>query len=203
LYLLVFLTILYLVFVGIGFAWNSANGNPGQWFSPFKFIAGATFPGRCTEFLAGMWLAQYLKNGATWLQKWKYKTAFGFAGILLTTYAIGLFEPDIFHHGSDHPIGFLIQNLVLPIFTVLTLAGLIFENNFVQRFFGNKWLVLLGNASFAFYLVHISYVNLKIKSWILLPDRNFVLLWLVSIAFYLLFEKPLYDWGRKKLKGIK
>jgi peptidoglycan/LPS O-acetylase OafA/YrhL len=60
-------------------------------------------------------------------------------------------------------------------------------------------MVLLGNASFAFYLIHISYVNLKIKSWVFFSDRNFILLWLVAIALYYGFEKPLYDWYRRKI----
>jgi peptidoglycan/LPS O-acetylase OafA/YrhL len=58
----------------------------------------------------------------------------------------------------------------------------------------------LGNASFAFYLIHISYVNIKVKQWFLLPDRNFVVLWLIAIVLYLVFEKPVYNGYRKWLK---
>lgn len=59
---------------------------------------------------------------------------------------------------------------------------------------------LLGKASFAFYLIHISYVNIRIRHWVLLPDRNFVLLWVVSILLYLLFEKPVNQMLRKMIQ---
>ena len=86
--------------------------------------------------------------------------------------------------------------------TVLALAGLMYERTWLQRFLGSRALVLLGNASFAFYLVHISYVNLKLKNYFLLPDRNFVALWAVSIVLYLCFEKPVYDFCRRRLKKV-
>ena len=60
---------------------------------------------------------------------------------------------------------------------------------------------LLGNASFAFYLIHIGYVNQRIKPHLILFDRNYLLLWLLAIALYWLFEKPahrfLQQWIRK------
>jgi peptidoglycan/LPS O-acetylase OafA/YrhL len=64
-------------------------------------------------------------------------------------------------------------------------------------------LVLLGNASFAFYLVHISYVNLKIKDWYTFPDRNFILLWIISIILYQYVESPIYHFCRKQLNVNK
>jgi peptidoglycan/LPS O-acetylase OafA/YrhL len=61
--------------------------------------------------------------------------------------------------------------------------------------------MLLGNASFGFYLIHISYVNIRVR-WIWLgPDRNFVLLWAISILLYLFFEKPVYSAIKKLIKG--
>ena len=62
---------------------------------------------------------------------------------------------------------------------------------------------LLGKASFAFYLIHISYVNIRIRQWTLLPDRNFALLWVVSILLYLLFEKPVNQVLRKWIRARK
>jgi peptidoglycan/LPS O-acetylase OafA/YrhL len=79
---------------------------------------------------------------------------------------------------------------VLPIFIVFALAGLNTEKTLLQQFFSSKIMLLLGNASFAFYLVNISYVHIRLR-WIWLrPDRNFVLLWLIAIVLYLFFEKP-------------
>jgi peptidoglycan/LPS O-acetylase OafA/YrhL len=89
---------------------------------------------------------------------------------------------------------------LIPLFTVVWLYGLAKEQTIMSRLFSTRLFVLLGNASFAFYLVHISYVNLRIKQWKLFPDRNFVLLWLISIALYLLFEKPINEWVRKRVR---
>jgi peptidoglycan/LPS O-acetylase OafA/YrhL len=89
---------------------------------------------------------------------------------------------------------------LLPFFISLSIVGLIFEKTAFQRFLSTKTLILLGNASYAFYLIHISYVNIRIREIWLGPDRNFIILWLVSIVLYLFFEKPIYQWIRKKVK---
>jgi peptidoglycan/LPS O-acetylase OafA/YrhL len=107
----------------------------------------------------------------------------------------------MFHHGTDHPIGLILHTFVLPVFIILALAGLISETTYLQRFFASRVMVLLGNASFAFYLIHISYVNIRLRRVYLMPDRNFVLLWLISIALYLLFEKPIYSAIRKRFSS--
>lgn len=192
---------LFLAAWGIGAAWHHLNGNPRQFLYPVNFLVHSTFFGRSSEFLAGMFLAAAWKSGRfTLLQRVPYKTGIGFTGIFVTCYVIGLFQQTIYHHGTDTLPGLLLMLFVLPIFTLLTFAGLMTERTWMQRFFASRVMVLLGNASFAFYLVHISYVNLKIRSWVLLPDRNFVLLWIVSIGLYLCFEKPVYQLCRRLLK---
>jgi peptidoglycan/LPS O-acetylase OafA/YrhL len=151
-----------------------------------------------------MVFAKTLRDDPTGLlTKWRYKTLIGFAGIFITAYCIGLFQSGIYEDGINHPVGMLLHKIALPFFVVLSLAGLIDETTWLQRFFSSRILVLLGNASFAFYLVHISYVSIKLRSIVLLPDRNFILLWLISILLYLLFEKPVYERCRKWLKPAR
>jgi len=201
LYVILFLGALFLCTWGTGMYWYKLNGNPGRFFYPLKFVTGSTFPGRAAEFLAGMLLAQYVRSEQNgFIKRFRYKTLVGFTGILLTAYIMGLFQPDRYHHGYDNTVGLLIHHFILPVFVVITLAGLMEENTLLRRVLASRTLVLLGNASFAFYLVHISYVNIRIREQFLLPDRNFVVLWLVSILLYLLFEKPIYDRCRKWLK---
>jgi peptidoglycan/LPS O-acetylase OafA/YrhL len=127
-----------------------------------------------------------------------YATLLGTLGFVLTLYAIGLFQQSRVDHGTQHWQGQLLFFIVLPVFILLLFQGLMTERTYGQRFLSSKVMVLLGNASFAFYLVHISYVNLKFKTWLFFSDRNFVLLWLVAIALYYGFEKPIYDWYRSK-----
>ncbi len=199
--LLFALAVLFFATWGFGFYWHKVNGNVQEFFYPVKFIATSIFTGRSLEFAAGMLLAYALKNNKTkWLDKIRNKTLFGFLGTFVTMYLIGLFQPTIFDHGYDTVWGMILSKLILPAIVVICLYGLIKEKNRVTTFFASKPLVLLGNASFAFYLVHVSYVNLKIKNWVLFPDRNFLLLWVVAIILYIGFEKPLYDFCRKKLK---
>jgi len=185
-----------------GYIWHNINGNPRQFFYPLQFISTSIFPGRCIEFLAGMVLASAIHNKRTeWLEKMRFKTIAGFAGIVVVMYAITLFQSNIYDDGSNHPAGILLYKIALPFFVMLSLAGLIYERTWLQRFFSSRPLLLLGNASFAFYLVHISYVSIKIREHFLLPDRNFVVLWLLSILLYLVFEKPIYNLCRKWLKS--
>jgi len=203
LYLIVLLAILFFATWGIGVYWHHINGNPERWLYPLHFVLTGTFPGRCVEFVAGMLLADHMHNNKTRLiENFRYKTIIGFAGIGLITWCIGLFQANTFKHGSDETGGMILQLLVLPFFVAMALAGLIYEKTWIQKFFRSKVLVLLGNASFAFYLIHISYVNIKLKAWFLLPDRNFVVLWLIAIALYLLFEKPVYNTYRKWIKQL-
>jgi len=184
-----------------GESWHRINGNPGYFLYPFKFILTGTFPGRCTEFLAGMLLAAALRSKKTkFIEKIPCKTGIGFAGIFITAYCIGLFQVTPYDDGINHVGGLLLHKFALPFFVILALAGLMYEQSWLQRFFGSRLLVLLGNASFAFYLIHISYVNLKMRQFFLLPDNNFTALWILSILLYLGFEKPIYSLCRKWLK---
>ena len=201
LYLLGFLALLFAGTWLVGYYWHQINGNPGRWLYPLNFVIHGTFAGRCLEFVAGMLLANYIRNNKTeFIQKFRFKTLIGFAGIFITTYCIGLFQPNTFTHGSDQVGGMILQLLVLPVFVAIALAGLIYEQSWLQKFFSSRVLVLLGNASFAFYLIHISYVNIKVKQWFLLPDRNFIVLWLIAIVLYLVIEKPVYNGYRKWIK---
>lgn len=201
---IIFLMILFFLFWGIGECWYLINENKQHYFYPFDFMIHSTFFGRCPEFMAGVALAGLVHQDYTdRLKTWLYKTWIGFTGLMMSIFAIGFFEPDIFHHGNDTAVGAVLQYTLVPFFAVVWMYGLITEQTWMSKFFSSRLMVLLGNASFAFYLVHISYVNLRIKEWQFFPDRNFFLLWLVSILLYVAFEKPVNDGCRKLLKQKK
>jgi peptidoglycan/LPS O-acetylase OafA/YrhL len=189
-FLLAFLGLIFC----IGYGWHAVNGNPDRFFYPWFFILNTTFAGRFPEFLCGMLLAHFIVSEKRFLlQALKYKTLIGGLLTLLTMLILGWLEPNVYKHGTDIPIGLAIRNLVLPLAIILLLYGLIAETTWLQRFLSVRVMVLLGNASYVFYLVHISYVNHKLQSWYFFPDRNFILLWLVAIVTYLLIEKPVYE----------
>lgn len=182
-----------------GYVWKYANGNPQHFLYPFSFVISGTFFGRSFEFVAGMMLAKFMLQQHHPLVRIPSKTLIGGAGMVIVIYCIGLFEKNIFSHGTEHPAGLILAQIIFPLFAVMFFHGLMVEKTVLQRFLGSKIMVLLGNASFVFYLIHISYVNIKIKQWILMPDRNFVLLWVLSVVIFLLIEKPLYEQCRKWL----
>jgi peptidoglycan/LPS O-acetylase OafA/YrhL len=198
-YLLLFLIVLFASTLLLGHLWTLYNGNPDKYLVPIEFVTMSTFAGQSLLFLAGIFLAYYPKfwNQISFS---KYATAIGGLGFVLTLYVIGWFQESRVDHGTNHWQGKVLFFIVLPLFIVLLFQGLMSQRTYLQQFLSSKVMVLLGNASFAFYLVHISYVNLKLKSWVFFPDRNFILLWLVSIALYYGFEKPIYDWYRKTFK---
>lgn len=196
-YLILFLISFLLGAILLGWIWTNYFNNNNAYLTPTHFIVMSTFAGQSLLFATGMFLAQY-PNFVKQFFFEKLATAIGFLGFILTLYIIGLFQINRVDHGTQHWQGQLLFFTVLPLFIILLFYGLINQRTYLQRLLASKLMVLLGNASFAFYLVHISYVNLKLKSWIFFPDRNFTLLWLVSIVIYYSFEKPIYDWYKRR-----
>lgn len=196
-YLLYFLLILFVSTIAAGNLWCHINGNPNNYFQPIEFVLMSTFPGQSILFLAGILYAKY-ESYITKQMLNKNATLIGGIGFLLLIYGIGFFEVNRIDHGTNHWQGKLLFFTVLPTFIVLFFHGLIHEKTYLQKFLASKFMLLLGNASFAFYLIHISYVNLKVKSLLFLPDRNFCLLWIIAIMLYYFFEKPIYNWYRNK-----
>lgn len=196
-YLVLLLVTLFGFTLLIGQVLTFYNCNPEAYFTPVNFVIMSTFAGQSLLFVAGMLLAQFPVFFARFSFS-KYATTIGSFGFVLTLYIIGLFQENRIDHGTNHWQGKVLFFTLLPFFIVLLFYGLISQRTKLQSFLSSKVMVLLGNASFAFYLIHISYVNLKLKSFLFFPDRNFILLWLVAIVLYYAFEKPIYDWYRKK-----
>ena len=197
LYIILFLASLLGFSILIGTVLRTLTGNPNSYFYPIDFVVMSTFAGQSLLFVAGMCLAKYPDFWEK-LSRNKHLTTIGALGFIATLYVIGFFQETRIDHGTNHWQGKLLFFGVLPLFILLLFQGLISQRTYLQRFLSSKIMVLLGNASFAFYLIHISYVNLKIKSWVFFCDRNFILLWLVAIILYYGFEKPIYDWYRKR-----
>lgn len=198
-YLLGLLVAVFLVTISIGTLWIGINGNQDSYLYPFDFVLMGTFAGQSVFFAAGILLSYY----AVSFQKMPFKkhaTTIGGVGFLITLYCIGLFQESRVDHGTNHWQGKLLFFCIVPVFIVILFQGLMTQRTYLQRFLSSKGMMVLGNASFSFYLVHISYANLKLKSLVFFPDRNFILLWIVSILLYYGFEKPIYDYYRKITK---
>ncbi len=196
-YLLIFLASILGITLLTGWFWTNIFVNPNHYLEPLNFVFMTTFAGQSFWFVAGMSLVLY-PNFWNKISNSKHTTTIAIFGLLGTLYAIGRFQTNRIDHGVNHWQGMVLYVTVLPVSILLLIQGLITQRSLWQRFLSSRIMVILGNASFAFYLIHISYVNLKLKSWVILPDRNFILLWLLSIALYYGFEKPIYDWYKKR-----
>ncbi len=184
----------------IGYSWFYINGNHDRWLYNWLFIFDSTFFGRFTEFFCGMLLAKRLKNGIEIKRIPKINfTLVSCVFSLLTIYSISFFEKDIYDQGTQHIGGLILRNIFLPIFLVTLIFGLITERTWLSRVLSTRVAMLLGDASYIFYLVHIGYVNRKIYNHQVLGDRNFIFLWLISIAGFLLIEKPTYLFLKRKI----
>ena len=204
-YCILFLAGFFLSGWGIGYGLYEYNGNPEGFLYPLKFMTGSTFFGRSSEFFFGMILAYVMKKekGIQFLKKLKRSTLMGGISIILLTITIAFFARNNFVHGVERWEGRLIHEFLLPVAIIIFFWGLMSEKTWVSKVLSSKLLILLGNASFVFYLIHLSYFNMKLKSFVYLPDKNFVLLWICSIIIYLLIEKPLYEKCRKLIAKIK
>lgn len=192
-----FVLFLFVGTLAIGNLWRVLNGNPDNYFQPLEFVLMSTFSGQSILFLAGILYAKYESIITKHLLN-KNATLIGGLSFIVLIYGIGFFQVNRTDHGTNHWEGKMLFFTLLPTSIVLLFHGLIHEKTYLQKFLASKFMLLLGNASFAFYLIHISYVNLKVKSFIFLPDRNFCLLWLLAILLYYFFEKPIYNWYRNK-----
>lgn len=197
------LFILYVAVIATGYIWLFINGNPNKWLYNWWFVSDATFFGRFNEFFIGVLMAYYLHKQPQWLSATFNKkniTATAALLCMVAIYCISWWEKDIYSNGTEAIAGLLIRNLLLPFLIALLLYGLITEETWLSKLLGSKLMVLLGNASYIFYLIHIGYLNHLIAGKLLLPDRNFILLWLIAIVCYLLFEKPVYIFLKQKIR---
>ena len=186
----------------IGYGWFYCNGNHDRWLYNWLFIFDCTFFGRFIEFMGGMILAHQLRisKGNTKLIPLKNSTLISGILSLCTIYVISLFEVNIFDQGTQHVGGLILRNLLLPILFCSFIYGLMVEQTWLSRLLSTRVVMLLGDSSYIFYLIHIGYVNRKLYNHQPLGDRNFIILWLISIVGYLLIEKPLYIFFKQKIK---
>ena len=196
-----FLLALFGIFWATGILLHHTSLASYSFLYPFDFLLTGTFAGQASLFLMGMLLARYFEDRdlrfVNMLAGFKFKTLLGLIAILAIIIGLTTFQTDLQDQSNNYLSGNIIQLTLLPAAIIFFIWGLIDERTLISRFLSSRIMMLLGNASFAFYLVHISYVNLKLKKLVLLPDRNFVLLWLISIAIYLVFEKPVYGFIKR------
>jgi peptidoglycan/LPS O-acetylase OafA/YrhL len=191
---LLLLTGCLLVFVGKAISFYG-------FFGSLKFMLGYTFFGRCIEFFCGMALALYIKKYAE-RNNFKKITVFTFLGLSWITVCLLMMAYAANRAGADLKIyvPIFINNALLPLGIICFFYGLIKEDSFIRTILGSKLMVLLGKASYIFYLVHMGVFKIIISEHI--SDNflvKFILLNALAVLMYKLVENPL----NKKIRKIK
>lgn len=100
-------------------------------------------------------------------------------------------------HGRDHPLGALAMFTVFPALVAVVFYGLLTERSRLASWLGSRPAVLLGGASYSFYLLHLGALQ---GWWFQHVSDNYVVAFLVcnvlAIGLYLLYEKPMARWIR-------
>lgn len=154
-------------------------------------------------FIAGFLTGIYFKNKA--LKTSRHNTLYLYSSAIAIVLLI-MFRPTI-EHFLDFKIAYT-NGLIAPLF----LAFIIFlalEKGVISRFFSNKWLVLLGEASFSLYILqkplHGVYDKLITNRVPLPTEVHFyiflTLLIVASILSYKYFETPMRKMINKRYQS--
>ncbi len=151
------------------------------------------------DFFAGIALALLiLKSNGKKILKFNYFTYLGIGMILLYCISVEEFK-SVFNLKNDY--GRALEAAFLGFLGIAPLIyGLIFENTFIRRFLSSKYMVLLGKASYIFYLIHKGFIPNFINDYI--SDNKlviFILMNLLSVLMFTYIEEPLNHYLRKKL----
>lgn len=149
------------------------------------------FPGfRVLEFLCGMIMFYFWKSGR--IKK---------LNLIVPAY---LFLILAMYFADYIPEAFRMSLFFLPVIMLFLLAHLE-GDGLVNSFFKTKAMILLGNASFSFYLIHqpVIHVFRRLLNSFNFSDFNFFMISLtattaLSISIYLTYEK----WAERKLQQI-
>ena len=162
------------------------------------FMWSYTFFGRCSEFLAGIFLALVLRSAPV-LTRYRMFTWVGTVLIGACVVLLGLVKgPNAY--GNLTYEGVLINNLLLASVIVLFFYGLLTEKTMLQRLLSSEPLQLLGKSSYVFYLIHMSFISMWIDENLPnFPIGKFLLLNLLAIGIYKFAEEPINGILRKKL----
>ncbi|SET71141.1 Peptidoglycan/LPS O-acetylase OafA/YrhL, contains acyltransferase and SGNH-hydrolase domains [Hymenobacter actinosclerus] len=180
-----------LLVLGLGpLLWHGLFGN-------LRFMLLFTFFGRATEFFVGIQLARWFRQGRLQAKAGCYRTV---AGLLAMGFIVLLLMvvrgPYTF--GQEHPVGIVLNNVVLPLGIALWFAGLLTEDTLMRRVLSTPLAQVLGRSSYVFYLIHMGVMHSLVTRLITTqPLLVFLLLNVVAVGLHYLLEEPLNGWLRK------
>lgn len=178
-------------------------------FKTVNFTMIYTFFGRASEFFIGIAMALYVKKQADKniaKPRFGYATYTGVAMILLSLFGMYLLADEKNDIGLVTLPGKWLNNVVMPLIGIAPLYyGLITEDTWLARVLRSKLFVLLGKASYIFYLIHMGiFRNLLPHFDVPWLDAvaHIVMLQVFSIILFTFIEEPLNNLIRKKVITI-
>ena len=199
--LLKYVVLLYTAGILLTFIFHHVGKD--QFFGDYIFTFYFTFFGRAFEFACGIFLALVIKGKLSpgiLAKAGKLNVYIGSVIILsgiTALYFIAAHYNVI--HACDTWQGVFVNNIVMPVGITFFFYGLIYHESFLQKILSTKLMVLLGAATYSFYLMHTTFVLSWIQKFI---SKNilivFVSMIIVSYIFYKLVEQPLAKFLRKR-----
>ena len=169
-----------------------SDANFYGFFKSFNFLFTYTFPGRCAEFLIGAGMVILFRPQL--LKSEKKNSKLTLIGILLIiAVVITMTLIDIHDKASLYNIEKIaLNNFILPSAIALFIYGLITEASVPKKILAYTPIVLLGKASYTFYLIHVgviySFLNNHLSGNFLI---TFMLVNLISLVLWATLEEPL------------
>ncbi len=164
-------------------------------FQNYEFMLSFSFLGRIFEFMIGIALGILVLKKEVHLLKYTKGMLFTLTGILMITIYIFWIST---YKGTQ--IGIVqneakfINNFLMPLMGIVPLyIGLIYETTLLKKILSSPVFILLGKASYVFYLIH-----LEVGKW----NDNFLFVCIIgfaiSILLFYFIEEPL----NKKVKTL-
>jgi len=162
-----------------------------------NFVLGYTFFGRIAEFFVGIFLALIVMKDFKFEINFKFFTIIGVLGILISVYLLSILESvpqtEIIMFQKN-----AVNSLLLPIFGIMPLFyGLITEKTLISKLLSSRLMILLGQSSYVFYLIHLGFFRTALKEFSNNYFFIFITLNMIAVVLYLFVEKPLNRFFRK------
>ncbi len=186
---------IYFIGVFLVFIFSELGNSALGFFRNYQFLFGFTFFGRCFEFFIGILFAKwFLKNReCKKIEIYKY-TSIGIVSMSILIFIMSLVTK-LFkvQDALYHPVGLIINNIILPFGIITLLRGLILENNFITKLLSSDLFQILGKSSYVFYLIHMGVIFQFVNSYLSGGNLfiSFIILNLISFIIYRTLEDPL------------
>lgn len=182
--------LLCLVFYAAGWLLMQVDMPIPTFMEPPRMVVANTFFGRCFEFLLGIWLFKRFRGVAPWHHA--LCTWIGLGSITLFLYfsafANGLTVYSVNWSPAHH--------FLFPLLVATLILGLWKERSALARLLGSRLFLVLGNASYVFYLIHAAPFR-EIFGLDEVPVLvHFLATNLFAILGYYLLERPCHSWLR-------